>query len=166
MPGGSSAVVARLRNTLLSFTAAFNDALGELDEFMLPVEATELRIDQARALLSVGDRAMATDVLVAAHSSATRHELHDLVAAIEELARRAQLPIGGGHRSVDGDRVLSERELDVVVLLKDGLTNPEIAAALHISLSTARAHVSSILDKLGAASRTEAVSVAHRRGIV
>ena len=61
---------------------------------------------------------------------------------------------------------LTEREVDVLRLLVAGRSNPEIAAALFISAGTVRTHVSNILAKLDARSRTEAVTVAHRRGLV
>lgn len=57
---------------------------------------------------------------------------------------------------------LSERELEVLGLLMQGLSNQDIAERLSISRSTIKFHVSSILGKLGASSRTEAVSLAHQ----
>lgn len=61
---------------------------------------------------------------------------------------------------------LSPRELEVLHLLIKGLTNPDIAAALDISLGTAKAHVRAILSKLDVADRTEAASEAWRRGLI
>lgn len=61
---------------------------------------------------------------------------------------------------------LSSRELEVLRLLVGGRRNREIAGALVISEGTVKLHVSSILGKLGAADRTEAVTVALQRGIV
>ncbi len=61
---------------------------------------------------------------------------------------------------------LTARELEVLALMCDGLTNVEIATRLVISLSTVKTHVSSIIAKLGVASRTEAVAAAVRRGLV
>jgi NarL family two-component system response regulator LiaR len=61
---------------------------------------------------------------------------------------------------------LSERELEVLGLLVEGLSNGEIASRLSISRSTIKFHVSSILGKLGANSRTEAVSLAHQHKLV
>jgi DNA-binding NarL/FixJ family response regulator len=61
---------------------------------------------------------------------------------------------------------LSERELEVVELLALGLPNKTIARRLGISEHTVKFHVGSILAKLGAASRTEAVTRAARRGLI
>ncbi len=62
--------------------------------------------------------------------------------------------------------VLSPRERDVLSLLVQGLTNPEIAARLFVRLSTVKTHVSSIIAKLGVATRTEAVAIAVREQLV
>jgi DNA-binding NarL/FixJ family response regulator len=61
---------------------------------------------------------------------------------------------------------LSPREREVLVLLVKGLTNPEIATALGVSLGTAKAHVGHILEKLGVAARSEAAAEAYRRGLL
>lgn len=61
---------------------------------------------------------------------------------------------------------LSEREREVLFLMVDGLGNQQIAEKLVVSLSTAKFHVSSILAKLGATSRTEAVSIALQNHLV
>jgi len=61
---------------------------------------------------------------------------------------------------------LTRRELEVLQMLAAGLSNKEIASRLNISDHTAKFHVASILGKLGAATRTEAVSLAIRRGLV
>lgn len=61
---------------------------------------------------------------------------------------------------------LTERELEVLNLLADGLSNPMIAKRLGVSRNTVKFHVSSILAKLGANSRTEAVTLGLRRGLV
>ena len=61
---------------------------------------------------------------------------------------------------------LTPRETEVLRLLAEGLGNKEIASRLAISEHTVKFHVASIMGKLGAASRTEAVTLGIRRGIV
>jgi predicted ATPase/DNA-binding CsgD family transcriptional regulator len=61
---------------------------------------------------------------------------------------------------------LTSRELAVLELLSEGRTNPEIAAALFISTSTAGVHVSNILRKLGARRRVDAAGLAHQLGLL
>lgn len=61
---------------------------------------------------------------------------------------------------------LTEREQEVLRLLAQGMPNKEIATRLVISERTAKFHVSSIISKLGATNRTEAVSLAAQRGLI
>ena len=61
---------------------------------------------------------------------------------------------------------LTRRELDVLALMADGLPNKAIAARMGISDQTVKSHVASIIGKLAAANRTEAVRIALRRGLV
>jgi two-component system, NarL family, response regulator LiaR len=61
---------------------------------------------------------------------------------------------------------LTEREHEVLELMVEGYNNPEIAQRLIVSRSTVKFHVSSILSKLNVSSRTEAVAVAMKNGLV
>jgi two-component system, NarL family, response regulator len=61
---------------------------------------------------------------------------------------------------------LTQRELDVLELIAQGRSNKDIARRLAITEGTAKTHVKAILTKLDAISRTEAVAVAHRRGMI
>jgi NarL family two-component system response regulator LiaR len=61
---------------------------------------------------------------------------------------------------------LTPRELDVLALMVEGLNNPDIAERLVVSRSTIKFHVSSILSKLGASSRTEAVALALQHKLI
>ena len=97
-----------------------------------------------------------------------------LLAVVEALAARARLvarrrrtaaDAGGGRRSAAAPADpfgLTARERDVLPLLVQGRTNRQIAETLFISESTAGVHVSNILGKLGATSRTEAATIAVR----
>jgi two-component system NarL family response regulator len=61
---------------------------------------------------------------------------------------------------------LSERELEVLRLMAQGMSNSDIATALTIGESTVKSHVNRILSKLGVSDRTQAVIIAVKRGIV
>ena len=75
-----------------------------------------------------------------------------------------------GDQSLEVEDELSEeitsRETEVLRMLAEGAVNKEIAARLGISEHTVKFHISSILDKLGASTRTEAVTLGIRRGLI
>lgn len=89
-----------------------------------------------------------------------------LVVLDPDLA--AVMPIGGGTRGVLPDQpdILTPRERQVLELVAGGYPNKSIAYELGISEHTAKFHVGSLLTKLDAASRTEVVTNATRRGIL
>ena len=66
----------------------------------------------------------------------------------------------------DDDLPLTPRELEVLTLLAEGASNKTIARRLRISVHTAKFHVGSLLDKLDAVGRTDAVTHAARRGVI
>jgi len=71
-----------------------------------------------------------------------------------------QVLVAATARPPEPEYHLTERERELLGLLVKGLSNPEIANRLTISLSTVKFHISSILAKLGASSRTAAVAMA------
>jgi DNA-binding NarL/FixJ family response regulator len=101
-----------------------------------------------------------TAALEAAHNGLAvfSSEILDvLLPAGTELADADELPPG---------EPLTSREIDVLSLLAEGAGNKEIAARLGISEHTVKFHVSSILSKLGAATRTEAVTRGYKEGLI
>jgi LuxR family maltose regulon positive regulatory protein len=61
---------------------------------------------------------------------------------------------------------LSERELEVLQLIAEGLSNPEIASRLYLSLNTVKVHSRNIYGKLGVHNRTQAVAKARALGVL
>ena len=74
--------------------------------------------------------------------------------------------ISAGRDTQRPDQRLTPRQLDVLRLLAQGLQNKEIAAQLRVTESTVKFHVGSILTKMDAGNRTEAVAVAVQRGLI
>jgi DNA-binding CsgD family transcriptional regulator len=69
-------------------------------------------------------------------------------------------------RGMPDDIALTQRELDVLALMAEGSSNKMIARQLGISVHTVKFHVGSLLDKLDATGRTDAVAHAARRGVI
>ncbi len=82
----------------------------------------------------------------------------------QELARHVHLE-SADHVPAAFDE-LTTREIEVLRMMADGLGNKQIASRLGISDHTIKFHISSILDKLGASSRTEAVTLGIRMGLI
>jgi len=89
----------------------------------------------------------------------------ELVAAGETADATVVLATTAGP-VIDGEVVLTPRELEVLALLAEGASNKTIARRLGISVHTAKFHVTSLLDKLDAAGRTVAVTHAARLGVI
>jgi ATP/maltotriose-dependent transcriptional regulator MalT len=143
------------------------------DQLAQPYPAAYARWHQAEALLTRhGSRTEATTALRSAYQTTTRLGAVPLRREVEGLARRARIDLtepaaaeATPARPVD-PYGLTPREREVLVLLAEGRTNPQIAQALFISPRTAGIHVSNILAKLGVASRGEAAAIAHRGGFL
>jgi DNA-binding CsgD family transcriptional regulator/tetratricopeptide (TPR) repeat protein len=112
------------------------------------------RLGQAQ--LATGDRADASDSLRLAAELADRIGATWVTRQARELLATAAI----GDRVQDAGDVLTARERQVLQLIAEGLSNREIAQRLFISSKTASVHVSAILRKLGAASRTQAAVMA------
>jgi NarL family two-component system response regulator YdfI len=126
------------------------------------------RSDLAR-LVKLGVRAVlprdsSAQEIAAALEAAT----HDLITITPEFLETL-LPAGSEDREEENEYLqepLTSRETEVLALLAEGAGNKEIAVKLSISEHTAKFHVSSILSKLGATTRTEAVTRGYRLGLI
>ena len=128
-------------------------------------ETARTRWRLAEALAEAGQRDEAEQQWRQAAQTADRLGAKPLRRMLDDLARRAR--IGTAPDLPDGAVLasLTSREREVLRLLAAGRSNREIAAVLFIAPKTASVHVSNILGKLGASSRTEAAAIAHREGL-
>jgi DNA-binding NarL/FixJ family response regulator len=120
------------------------------------------RADDACA---AGDREEATASLLEAAQLAQEVGAAPLLEDVRALARRARVKLDNADEPGIDRFGLTERELEVLELLAEGRSNPQIAAELFISPKTASVHVSNILGKLRVAGRGEAAAIAHRHGL-
>jgi DNA-binding NarL/FixJ family response regulator len=139
--------------------------------YVYEIARTQWRL--AEALVEAGRRDEAIGIWRAAHDAASRLGAAPLGRALDDLARRARLDPGSetknGHANGSAGTsplaALTEREREVLSLIAKGKSNREIGTDLFITPKTASVHVSNILAKLGAASRTEAAAIAYREGV-
>ncbi|MGH7585140.1 MAG: response regulator transcription factor, partial [Gemmatimonadales bacterium] len=138
------------RRHLASLRAGHPAEYGLMVRIHLGLDDPALRRRLAEALRSDPDVVIVADA-----------EHADLV-----LEERAPAVLANGAAAVDEGTALTPRELAVLHLVALGLGNKEIAEELMISRHTAKYHVASVLAKLGVHSRTEAVTLGVRRGMV
>ena len=98
-----------------------------------------------------------------AHEDDAERAVH---AGLLVLHPEALVPALAGDTAVASGTPLTSREREILELMADGANNRVIASRLAISRHTVKFHVASILAKLGAASRTEAVALALRSGLL
>ena len=140
-----------------------------------PARVAAAQLRQADALLADGAaRADVADVLTAAHRSARELGARGLEREAARLAARARVPLPSADAPAPSRALpaaaaglgVTPRELEVLALVAAGRTNRQIADELVVSVKTAGVHVSSLLRKLGAATRGEAGAIARRAGLV
>jgi DNA-binding NarL/FixJ family response regulator len=120
-----------------------------------------LGADTAHSLRAGAQAALPANALPEQIAAAVHAVAAGLSAALPDDFRRA-LPASAASSAEH----LTAREIQVVRLMADGLANKEIAWELGISEHTVKFHAASIMNKLNAASRTEAVATAIRHGLV
>ena len=163
-----SAELARLERA--PDPAAWDTAAAAWKRVEAPYPMAYARWRQADALLAGdGNRAAAAAALREAASGARALGAAPLQTAIDALARAARLAPSAAPAPadrVDAPAGLTAREVEVLRLVADGLTNQQIGARLYISERTAGVHVSHILGKLDARNRVVAAGIARQLGLV
>jgi len=157
----------------------FDGHEGDIDEFLgslrehrshrVVLLAEDLtRAETVRLMQSGVQAILPRDSSASAITSALEAVSEGLIAFSPDLLRLLlPTPAEGGEQDFEYlNDPLTTRETEVLTLLAGGAGNKEIAAQLRISEHTAKFHVSSILSKLGATTRTEAVSRGYRLGLI
>jgi DNA-binding NarL/FixJ family response regulator len=147
-----------LARDLLDWARA-REAVILLSEDFASATASDLLRAGVKAVLSWG----ATERELGAAVEAVAAGL--IVLAPDHAEELSPSPAANGDRTAFAE-ALTRREIEVLGLLAEGLANKQIADRLAISEHTAKFHVASIMGKLGAASRTEAVTAGIRRGLI
>ena len=129
-------------------------------------EAAAVWAERGAALLRIealaaGDEAAGREALRLLDGLGATQAASDLRARLRERGF-SHLPRGPRRATTANVAGLTPREVDVLALVEQGLSNAEIAARLTLSPKTVGHHVSALLDKLGVASRGQAAAVAHR----
>jgi DNA-binding NarL/FixJ family response regulator len=158
----AAAAFARGRVATASGNAA---AVSELEEAVNGFASLGLRLDIARSRLALAEALAASSPEIAIDTARqARNELEALGDSREADVAAALLRALGakGRTGPRAAGLLTQREIEVLRLLGEGLTNAEIAARLFISPKTAEHHVSRIFAKLGMTKRSEAAAYAVR----
>jgi DNA-binding CsgD family transcriptional regulator len=130
-------------------------------------ETARSRWRLAESMAEAGNRDEAQQQWLLAADAAEKLGATRLLSALADLGRRARLGRGPAASAVPSSPLskLTSREFEVLRALAAGRSNREIAGELFIAPKTVSVHVSNILAKFGAASRTEAAAIAHDNGI-
>ena len=150
--------------------AAWDAAAAAWHDVAEPYPEASALLNAAEAAATDSDRDSAAEQLRRAAELADQLGAGPLRDRIDNLARRARIILWPNDVEPTDDPVeqarrqlgLTARELEVLRLVADGLSNRAIAEELFISPKTASVHVSNILAKLGVSARVEAAATAHR----
>lgn len=153
---------------LLTLTGDYETALDHINTSLAICDASGALFNRARALITLAEHALATGKLEAAREAiAEVRRICEPLGAQPTLALaddlESRLPAGRTRSAAGG---LSPRELEILRLVAQGMSNIEVAEQLFISPRTVGRHLQSIYGKLGVNSRTAATAYAFEQGIV
>jgi DNA-binding CsgD family transcriptional regulator/tetratricopeptide (TPR) repeat protein len=143
---------------------AWRQTIAAFEEFGHVYETARSQARLAAILLAVGSADEGGQLVSQARATAMRLGARPLLSELRSLSADDE-PADRSARGRDAES-LTPREHDVLVLVATGRSNREIAQQLFISAKTVSVHISNVMAKLGASSRTEAVAVARRRAML
>jgi DNA-binding NarL/FixJ family response regulator len=172
MASSARGFVATLDEDWDAARASFEDAVDLFLQAGLPFEAARARLDRARVFDTTGRRDDAMADAAAARDAFASLGAAGEAARAESLRARPQVDLEAAATKTTKQsartpfHLLTARERDVLKLVGDGLSNPDIARRLGLSEHTVHRHVSNILTKLDLPSRTAAAAAAARSGAI
>ena len=172
--GSVASLVPFARNTKLDVIVIDSDSIRDLllepiseAAIVLLTEVSDARL--VARLLRIGVRAILSRESDPDNVLSAIYAVYDGLVLLSTATAESLAAVYGDQPLEVEDEMSEEitsRETDVLRMLAEGLVNKEIAARLGISEHTVKFHISSILDKLGASTRTEAVTLGIRRGLI
>jgi len=137
-------------------TSAIRNEFPEALIIVLTTHAGDVQVSRA---IKAGARAYLL-------KSSVRKELLETIRAVRAGQKRVSPELAAGIAEHAADYALTPREIQVLRMIACGNANKEIGARLSLTEETVKAHVRSILGKLGANDRTHAVAIGLKRGII
>jgi DNA-binding NarL/FixJ family response regulator len=157
----ADAVVLHLGGDLAAAASRYEEAAELYEQAGAPFESARSRLELAGVLAETGQRAVAQRearrALEAFRALGAARDASRAEARLGQLAARRP---SGRHRKLTG------RQIEILRLVAQGLSNPEIAARLHLSDHTVKRHVANLLTRLGLSSRAAAVAYAAKQGLL
>jgi LuxR family maltose regulon positive regulatory protein len=141
---------------------AFEAAIEGYEVSGAPFELARARLDLAYALEQLGRRPAAEREIRAGQDAFRRLGAAREVARAEEMLKRPAKP-ARPDRTRDA---LTPRQVEILRLVAQGMSNPDIAARLELSDHTVKRHVANLLTRLGLSSRAAAAAYAARQGLL
>jgi DNA-binding NarL/FixJ family response regulator len=157
----ADAVVLHLAGDLAAAASAYEQAAAQYEQAGAPYETARYRLELAGVLAATGQRAVAQRE--ARRASEAFQSLGAARDAGRAEARLAQLVT---RRPSGRQRKLTGRQIEILRLVAQGLSNPEIATRLRLSDHTVKRHVANLLTRLGLSSRAAAVAYAAKQGLL
>jgi DNA-binding NarL/FixJ family response regulator len=158
----ADALVLRHTGDLTAAASRFEQAAMLYEQSGAPFETARARLQLAETLGATGERAVAQR-----EARRAREALEDLGAARDVTRAKQQLEhLAASPKPPRGMTQLTGRQIEILRLVAQGLSNPEIAARLRLSDHTVKRHVANLLTKLRLPSRAAAAAYAAQQGLL
>ena len=158
-------------NTIMIMTSYSGASASDIEQNITrPLENTLNSVEHLKHITSRSSENISKALKAGASGAVLKSSSNDeLIGAILMVASGEQFLSADIEHLLEDDPPLpdlSPRQIEILDSIARGLTNKDIASQLDISLESVKSHIKIILEKLGAASRTEAASIAQRKNLL